>query len=107
MTIQWLEARRRSTEQWRRILDSIGRRDPMAIVVELKRLGQVCEMATAAASGCAEPCCNCAVFGHASHCVDTRLDISAFLLNGELDKARAATMAVVERIAFAQPPELN
>ena len=43
----------------------------------------------------------------AAQCADTRMGISALVLDGEIDKARAAIMEVVERISAAGPPELR
>ncbi len=104
MAVRWNQARDRSVRHWRWILDSIGRRDAMTIVTELNELGALCEMAVEQAGGEEGHCRHCFVFGDARHCVDTRLDISALVLTGDTDKARAATMAVVERISAARPP---
>ena len=91
---------------WRRILDSIGRRDPVAVVAELNGIAALCEMSGESADP-REPCRDCLVFTDAGHCADTRLDISAFALNGEIRKARAATRAIVERIAAARRLEAD
>lgn len=105
MAVRWNEAQERSVKHWRRILDSIGRRNALAVVSELNELSALCEMAGEEAGGEDERCSHCVVFGDARQCADTRLDISAFVLNGEMDQARAATQAVVDRIAAATPPE--
>jgi hypothetical protein len=107
MAGRWNEAQRRSIRHWRRILDSIGRRDAMAIVSELNELSALCEMAREDAGSDAERCRHCVVFASADDCTETRMDISAFVLNGELDQARAATLAVVERIQDASPLPLR
>ena len=107
MTVQWDKARERSLLHWRRLLDSIGRRRAMAIVCEVNELEALCEMAGEQTGDQRERCRNCVVFADAGNCADTRLDISAFVLNGETRKARAATLAVVERIAAACRPELS
>lgn len=104
MAVRWDEARSRSIRHWRWIVDSIGRRDAMMIVDELNDLGALCEMAVEQAGGEEGHCRHCVVFGDATQCVDTRLDISALVLAGENDDARAATMALVERISAARPP---
>ena len=105
--MDWDQAQRRSVTHWRGILDGIGRRDALAIVHELSQLGALCEMAREEAGGAVDRCRYCLVFADARQCADTRLNISALVLNGELDEARAATMAVVERIADADPPRLH
>ena len=107
MAVEWNQARERSVRRWRRILDSIDRRDPIAIVGEINEIAALCEMTRAEAAGPADRCRRCVVFADASYCADIRLDISAFVLNGETDKARAATMAVVERIAAARRPAVH
>ncbi len=107
MAVRWNQARERSVRHWRRIHDCSGRRGPMAIVSELNELSALCEMAGQEAGGEDERCSHCVVFGDARQCADTRIDISAFLINGEADRARAATMAVVERIATARPRALR
>jgi len=104
---RWDQAQRRSIRHWHRILDSIGRRDAMAVVSELNELSALCEMACEEAGSDTERCRHCVVFTSAVDCANTRMDISAFVLNGELDKARAATLAVVERIQAASPPVLR
>ncbi len=104
MAGRWDQAQRRSIRHWHRILDSIGRRDAIAVVTELNELSALCEMAGEDAGGDTKRCRHCVVFSSAENCVDTRMDISAFVLNGQLDKARAATLAVVERIQAASPP---
>ena len=76
------------------------------MVAELNELEELSEMAAVTAGGEIGRCRHCAVFADVKQCADTRLDISAFLLDGDTKKARAATMAVVERIATASPPEL-
>lgn len=107
MAERWELAQERSIRHWRRILESIGRRDGMAIVSELNELSALCEMAGEEAGGGPERCRHCVVFANAANCADTRLDISAFILNGEMEKARAATTAVVGRIRVAGPPALR
>lgn len=104
MTERWEETRRRSIRHWRRVLESIGRRDALAIVAELSDSSALCEMAAEEAGGeeC-ERCAHCVVFGDAGDCADVRLDIAAFVLNGELREARQATMAVIARIRAARP----
>ena len=107
MALRWDEARARSLRHWRWIVERIGSSDPMTIVDELNELGGLCEMAVEQAGGEEGHCRHCVVFGDARQCVDTRLDISALVLAGETDKARAATMAVFERIFAASPPGLD
>ena len=107
MASRWNAAQKRSVRHWRRVLDSIGRRSAMVIVAELNELSALCEMAGEEAGGAPDRCRHCVVFADAANCADTRLDISAFVLAGEADKARAATLAVVERIQAASPPVLR
>jgi hypothetical protein len=103
MAVRWQEAQKRSVGHWRRILGSIGRRNAMAIVAELNELSALCEMAGQEAGGEEDRCGHCVVFKDARQCADTRLDISASVLNGESDSARAATSAVLDKILAASP----
>lgn len=108
MSERWSRAQERSIRHWRQVFDSIGHRRAPAVVAELNELSALCEMAGEEAGGReAERCRHCVVFSDARQCADTRLDISAFVLNGELGKARSATLAVVDRISTARPPELG
>ena len=75
----------------------------MAIASELNDLSALCERAREDAGNEAERCAHCIVFGNARRCVETRLKITEALLDGEMDEARAATMAVVAQIAGARP----
>ena len=106
MAVRWEQAQRRAVKHWQRIVDGIGRRDTLAVVSEINELSALCEMAREDAGGEAERCAHCVVFGDAGQCVDTRLDISALLLDGQLAKARAAGATIVGRIAAATPSEL-
>lgn len=106
MAVRWNKAQERSVRHWRGILDSIGRRDAMAIVSELNELSALCEMAGEESGGEARRCRHCVVFQDAGGCADTRLHISGALLSGEMDEARAATLAVIELITDARPREL-
>ena len=107
MSGRWNEAQRLSILQWRQIYDSIGRRDALAIVAELNEVGELCQMARERAGGGPGRCRYCVVFADAEQCADARLDISAYVINGEIDKARLAARAVIERIEAARLPELR
>ena len=106
MAVRWDQAQRRAVKHWQRILDGIGRRDALAVVSEINELSALCEMAREDAGGEAGRCAHCVVFADANQCVDTRLDISALVLDGRLDEARAASATVVRRITAASPSEL-
>ena len=106
MAVRWDQAQRRAARHWRHVVDGIGRRDPLAIAAELNETSALCEMACEEAGSEAERCGYCAVFADARQCADARLDITTLLLGGEPDRARAAAMKIVDRIAAADPPGL-
>ncbi len=106
MAVRWDQAQRRAVKHWQQVVDGIGRRDPLAVVSEINELSALCEMAREDAGGEAGRCAHCVVFADAGQCVDTRLDITALLLDDQLDGARTAGETVVRRIAAASPPEL-
>lgn len=106
MSVEWDEAQRSAARQWRRVADEIGRRDPLTIVADLNETSALCEMACCEAGARAERCSYCVVFAGARQCAEARLDITTLLLAGEVDRAREATLAIVERIAAAAPPSL-
>ena len=106
MAVRWSQAQRRAARHWRRVADGIGRRDPLAVVAELNETSALCELACEEAGGDAGRCGYCVVFENARQCVDARMEISSMVMGGDLDGARTATMAIVERIAAAEPPGL-
>lgn len=107
MALRVDEARARSVRQWRRILAGIGRRDARAIVCDLNEPSAMCELALEDAGGEARRCRYCTVFDNAGRCAEARWRITGALLSGEIETARTATAAVIERIIAAGPAELH
>lgn len=103
--MEWNEACERTLVHWRRVLDGLGDRDPLALVAELNEIADICEQARAGAADAGERCAHCAVFDDARECADARWRITDALLDGEFEEARAATMAIVSQIVAAGPAE--
>lgn len=104
--MEWSEAQARTAAHWRRILDGIGRRSPVTVVIEINELSALCEKAREEAGDDAERCAHCIVFADARSCTNARLQITTALLDGDLDDAREATRAIVALINEARPSPL-